>query len=97
MDREHESACNRRAYAHRVNVGPTELLILLVLAIPALAIVLVVVALSVRRQRTRDRPIPASTTAGVGVADEVAKLVALRDAGELTEDEFAAQKAKLLG
>lgn len=31
------------------------------------------------------------------VADELAKLLQLRDAGALTEDEFTAQKAKLLG
>lgn len=36
-------------------------------------------------------------TAGTtGAADEVAKLAALRDKGVLTDDEFAAQKAKLL-
>jgi hypothetical protein len=33
----------------------------------------------------------------VSIADEIAKLVALRDQGVLTEEEFAAQKAKLLG
>jgi hypothetical protein len=31
------------------------------------------------------------------VADELKKLVELRDLGALTDDEFAAQKAKLLG
>jgi hypothetical protein len=31
------------------------------------------------------------------VADELAKLAHLRDAGVLTDQEFAAQKAKLLG
>jgi Short C-terminal domain len=31
------------------------------------------------------------------VADELAKLVQLRDAGALTDEEFAAQKARLLG
>jgi hypothetical protein len=36
-------------------------------------------------------PAPAS------VADELAKLVQLREAGALTDEEFAAQKAKLLG
>ena len=30
-------------------------------------------------------------------ADEISKLAALRDSGALTEQEFAAQKAKLLG
>ncbi|MGO4806423.1 SHOCT domain-containing protein [Arthrobacter sp. 2MCAF15] len=32
-----------------------------------------------------------------GVADELSKLAALRDAGVLSEDEFAAQKRRLLG
>jgi hypothetical protein len=32
-----------------------------------------------------------------GVGDGLAKLVALRDSGALTQDEFEAQKAKLLG
>jgi hypothetical protein len=35
--------------------------------------------------------------APASVADELAKLAKLRDAGALTDDEFAAQKAKLLG
>ena len=39
---------------------------------------------------------PAAPTPAL-VADELAKLVQLRDAGALTEDEFAAQKARLLG
>ncbi len=34
---------------------------------------------------------------GGSVADEIAKLARLRDEGILTSDEFAAQKAKLLG
>jgi hypothetical protein len=38
-----------------------------------------------------------SPTAPVSVADELAKLVQLRDSGALTDEEFAAQKAKLLG
>jgi hypothetical protein len=81
-----------------MNLGPTELLIVLVvLAVPALFGVFVVVAVSVLRQRTRDELDPSATTAGVSVADEVAKLVALRDAGAITEDEFVAQKVKLLG
>jgi hypothetical protein len=42
---------------------------------------------------------PASppTPASASVADELAKLVQLRDAGALTDEEFAAQKARLLG
>ena len=39
---------------------------------------------------------PPSPAASASVADELAKLMRLRDAGALTDDEFAAQKAKLL-
>lgn len=38
----------------------------------------------------------ASVVAPGGHADEIAKLAALRDAGTLTEEEFASMKAKLL-
>lgn len=44
-------------------------------------------------------PEPAPTVApsgGASVADELAKLLKLRDAGVLTAEEFTAQKAKLL-
>jgi len=42
--------------------------------------------------------VPATpVAAGVSVADELAKLAQLRDAGVLTHEEFAAQKARLLG
>lgn len=41
-------------------------------------------------------PSPAATD-GRTVADELVKLAGLRDAGVLTDEEFAAQKAKLLG
>ncbi|MEA2023215.1 MAG: SHOCT domain-containing protein [Actinomycetota bacterium] len=34
---------------------------------------------------------------GGGTADELEKLAKLKDSGALTDDEFAAQKAKLLG
>jgi len=40
---------------------------------------------------------PAPTGAGFSVADELAKLAQLRDTGVLSSEEFAAQKAKLLG
>ena len=44
---------------------------------------------------------PAATTPAVDpsnlIADELAKLAKLRDSGVLTDDEFASQKAKLLG
>ena len=38
----------------------------------------------------------ATVSAPASVADELAKLVQLREAGALTDEEFAAQKAKLL-
>jgi Short C-terminal domain len=38
-----------------------------------------------------------SSAASASVADELGKLVQLRDSGALTDEEFAAQKAKLLG
>jgi len=37
------------------------------------------------------------SAASASVADELAKLAKLRDSGALTEEEFATQKAKLLG
>lgn len=44
-------------------------------------------------------PTPVGTTAAptAGLAEELAKLAALRDQGVLTEAEFAAQKTRLLG
>jgi hypothetical protein len=42
-------------------------------------------------------PVHTSTAATGGIADEVAKLAALRDAGGLTDEEFAQAKARLLG
>lgn len=41
--------------------------------------------------------VPAPAPPPASVADELAKLVQLRDVGALTEEEFAAQKARLLG
>ncbi len=38
-----------------------------------------------------------SVAGGQSAADEISKLAALRDSGAITEEEFAAQKAKLLG
>lgn len=40
---------------------------------------------------------PMAATQVFSVADELAKLASLRDAGILTEDEFVAQKAKIIG
>jgi len=39
---------------------------------------------------------PAAATGG-GLVEQLKELAALRDAGVLTEDEFAAQKARILG
>ena len=41
-------------------------------------------------------PPDAASTAAPSVTDELKKLAALRDAGHLSDDEFAAAKAKLL-
>jgi Short C-terminal domain len=49
---------------------------------------------------TQVAPAGAAQVAGppaTGVADELVKLVALRDSGALTQDEFEVQKAKLFG
>lgn len=45
------------------------------------------------------KPAPGASgpSGAASVADELRKLAELRDAGVLTEDEFAAQKARLLG
>lgn len=42
-------------------------------------------------------PVPPSNGPGPSIADELRKLGELRDAGLLTEEEFAEQKARLLG
>jgi hypothetical protein len=47
----------------------------------------------IARMRTASQP----TQAQPDVADQLGKVAALRDQGVLTEEEFAAQKAKLLG
>ncbi len=54
------------------------------------------------RERLADSPAPAAPAqvqqvAAPDLADQLTKLAALRDQGILNEDEFAAQKAKLLG
>lgn len=54
------------------------------------------------RERLADSPPPAAVatappSAPVDVADQLTKLAALRDQGILTDEEFTAQKVKLLG
>jgi PH (Pleckstrin Homology) domain-containing protein/putative oligomerization/nucleic acid binding protein len=48
------------------------------------------------RERAGARSVAAPAPAGGGLADELAKLAALRDQGILTPAEFEAQKARLL-
>jgi len=48
-------------------------------------------------ERTRQRMSPAAPAAPSSVAEELAKLDGLRQRGVLSEEEFAAQKARLLG
>jgi hypothetical protein len=46
---------------------------------------------------TSHAPVAPAGPTSTSVADELTKLAALRDSGVLTEDEFAVQKARLLG
>jgi hypothetical protein len=48
------------------------------------------------RQQAADEVVHQPAAAPVSVAEELTKFAALRDQGILTEEEFAAQKAKLL-
>ena len=48
-------------------------------------------------QEAAYEPAPAAAAAGPDPIGQLKELAALRDQGVLTEDEFAAQKAKLLG
>ena len=50
-----------------------------------------------QRQPEPPEPPPVATAPPVMVADELAKLVTLRDAGVLTDDEFETRKSLLLG
>jgi hypothetical protein len=69
----------------------------------ALELSLTPVQLRVRQARDTPKPPQAQaqpqapTNAGLSVAEEVRKLAALRDEGLLTEGEFVAAKARLLG
>lgn len=56
----------------------------------------VIQAINMRRAAAQPAVAPASTPP-TSVADELKKLVELRDLGALNEEEFSAQKAKLLG
>ncbi len=62
-------------------------------------------AMSQLIRQQRDAQVPAGSTAaasaiapgGVGVADEIGKLAAMRDSGILTDEEFNKKKRELLG
>jgi hypothetical protein len=49
------------------------------------------------RERASAARVVHAAPAALSVADELVKFAALRDQGILTEDEFAAKKAQLLG
>ena len=64
----------------------------------ALALALTSVQVAIRKARQANGTTPsAPRPSPVSVADELAKLAHLRDAGILTDDEFANAKARLLG
>jgi hypothetical protein len=48
-------------------------------------------------EQEQQEPAPAATPSGDDTVAQLAQLGELRDKGVLTEEEFAAQKAKLLG
>lgn len=50
-----------------------------------------------QQQAPVDAPAPAAAPAGESVIDQLKQLGELKSQGILTEEEFAAQKAKLLG
>jgi ABC-type multidrug transport system fused ATPase/permease subunit len=80
--------------------------IVLIIVLPLLGILVYVIARGdkMAEHRARDeeqadqamRAYVRETTGGIPVADELAKLGDLRDAGVITEAEFQAQKAKIL-
>jgi phospholipase/lecithinase/hemolysin len=48
-------------------------------------------------QQTQQAPVPAPRAAGPSMADQLNQLADLHNQGMLSDDEFAAAKAKLLG
>lgn len=48
-------------------------------------------------EKAKERDDTRAARAGLSVADELAKFASLRDRGEISEEEFQAQKARLLG
>jgi phospholipase/lecithinase/hemolysin len=52
---------------------------------------------SLEQQQAQQAPVPAPRAAGPSMADQLNQLADLRNQGLLSDDEFAAAKAKLLG
>jgi membrane protease subunit (stomatin/prohibitin family) len=52
---------------------------------------------SQEQQQAQQAPVPAPRAAGPSMADQLNQLADLRNQGLLSDDEFAAAKAKLLG
>ena len=52
---------------------------------------------SLEQQQAQQAPVPAPRAAGPSMADQLNQLADLHNQGLLSEDEFAAAKAKLLG
>jgi Short C-terminal domain len=64
----------------------------------ALALALTSVQVQIRKAQPAAQAVPSAPQPSLGsVADELRKLASLRDEGILTQEEFAAAKAKLLG
>lgn len=53
--------------------------------------------MALSHQPAQQTPVPSNGGGRVSVADELEKLARLRDSGVLSDEEFASQKAKLLG
>ncbi len=72
---------------------------MLVLLLPLLGVVIYLVARggSMQERSLERAPVHGAVHSTASATDELSKLSALHDRGKLTDDEFAAQKAKLLG
>ena len=72
---------------------------LFLLFVPFIAAVVYLIARgeSMHERRMQDFANQAGAAARPSAADEISKLAALRDSGALSEEEFAAQKSRVLG
>ena len=76
-----------------MNLGPVEIVIILMILAVALLPVAVVVLIVIARGRHRPQDAEVLPTVGA----QLKELAELRDQGVLSEAEFEAQKARLLG